>query len=245
MNNILKTSSVQLVEIDKAKQPIGVASGCLISCEGNRVLLTVRHATGDFGNWAIQLDYSKDKGTKLYQLGSMYFAKKLTLPKAHVEDIDFSYAKIPNDLEVVRWHGDPSGNGNEIGRDIINTYPYTLNLKYDKNDTYGFCGAVMAENVANPVSSNRPFLKSEIRCYENLTLIREEGDYLVFKLPFRHPGHEHFQGCSGAPIISSKNEPVALVCHGDEETGEIYGISLNKMGAVVVASMQEEARKKP
>jgi len=42
----------------------------------------------------------------------------------------------------------------------------------------------------------------------------------------KHPGHDDFRGCSGAPIIDTKGNVVALVCHGDDASDEIFGISI-------------------
>ena len=47
-------------------------------------------------------------------------------------------------------------------------------------------------------------LITELRTYTNLKYMGDEDDYYVFELPFEHPGHEHFQGCSGAPIVDAK-----------------------------------------
>jgi|GEM_PF-6867996 len=46
-------------------------------------------------------------------------------------------------------------------------------------------------------------LITELRTYTN-QYMGDEDDYYVFELPFAHPGHEHFQGCSGAPIVDAK-----------------------------------------
>lgn len=51
-------------------------------------------------------------------------------------------------------------------------------------------------------------------------------DQSGFSLPFVHPGHKHFEGCSGAPVLSSEGSLVVLVCSGCEKTNEIRGISV-------------------
>ena len=73
---------------------------------------------------------------------------------------------------------------------------------------------------------NVTFVSSELRVYDSLTYLRTEGDNLVFKLPFNHPGHLEFRGCSGAPIINGAGMPVALLTGGSITTNEIYGVSL-------------------
>ena len=86
--NYLKTSSAQLWEVDEKKMPKGAASGCITNFMGRRFLLSVEHATGNQGNWAIELEYDKEKGAKLYQLGRMNFLLKFTLPDGNRETVD-------------------------------------------------------------------------------------------------------------------------------------------------------------
>ena len=64
--------------------------------------------------------------------------------------------------------------------------------------------------------------------YDGLKYVGTEDSYYVFELPFEHPGHEFFKGCSGAPILDSRGNIVALVCSGDIDRNAIIGISLNK-----------------
>ena len=74
------------------------------------------------------------------------------------------------------------------------------------------------------------------RIYTDLKYKEKQEDYYVFELPYEHPGDEHFQGCSGAPIIDTKGNVVALVCSGDEDTNLIYGISLKKFKVAIDAT---------
>lgn len=242
MHSYLQKSTVQLCQIDADRKPLGIASGCLVFRNGKRFLLTVEHATGNQGNWAIELDYDKAQGTKLYQLGGMNFIKKWTLPGGTGETVDFSYVTIPDDLEVFRHYLTPQGD--TLRKDVIHTYSSDLTAIPKKEEGYGFSGCIMPELNDNLFQPNRPHFIREFRSYEGLTFVREDGDFSVFKLPFNHPGHEHFQGCSGAPMINTMNEPVGLVCKGFSETGEIYAISLPKMAIILDASILAERSQK-
>jgi hypothetical protein len=91
------------------------------------------------------------------------------------------------------------------------------------NGSFGFRGVVMA--TAGVHFGNR-YLTGEFRIYHGLSFLRAENEYYVFSLPFPHPGHEHFKGCSGAAILSKSSSLIALVCSGDVEKGEIRGISV-------------------
>jgi hypothetical protein len=92
------------------------------------------------------------------------------------------------------------------------------------DDTFGFCGMVMPESFKGHFG--RVYIAGDLPIYSGLSFLRTEYDYHVFSLPFTHPGHKYFKGCSGAPIMSSKGTLVALVCKGCKKTNEIWGISI-------------------
>jgi hypothetical protein len=64
--------------------------------------------------------------------------------------------------------------------------------------------------------------------YPGLKLLRSENEFLVFQLPVTHPGHDAFQGCSGAPIVDRNKQAIALVVDGDISSNTIRGISLEQ-----------------
>ena len=115
----MKLSSIPLRKIDKQLMPIGIASGCLIDYKGKRILLTVQHATGDMGDWAAEIKFEPQKGTKLYRLGSMNFLKSISINTLEVKDVDFSYIEVPTDFESFLQEVEPSGNiSSEIPRKL-------------------------------------------------------------------------------------------------------------------------------
>ena len=234
-NPYLQKSTVQLCELDNNLMLTGIASGCLVLFCQKRFLLTVEHATGNKGNWAIELEYDKSKGAKLYQLGSMNFVMQFTLPNIEGEVVDFAYVEIPQDLEVFRHFLTPQGD--TIRKDLVYTYSDGLDNMPSKEDTFSFSGCVMPEKSPNLYEPDRPYIIKEFRCYEGLNYLRKEGELLFFKLPFDHPGDDHFKGCSGAPLINSKNEVVGLICGRYTENDEIYAISLKAMSAILEASI--------
>ena len=63
---------------------------------------------------------------------------------------------------------------------------------------------------------------------DGLRYIGVSDDFYIFKLPLAHPGHEHFRGCSGAPIIDTHGKTVALVSNCPAKTNLILGISLKR-----------------
>ncbi|MDD5598381.1 MAG: hypothetical protein PHV82_10585 [Victivallaceae bacterium] len=234
-NQYVSSSSVPLCQLDDKNLPIAIASGCIVYYKERRLLLTVEHATGNQGNWAIELEYDKDNGCKLYRMGAMNFVKKFSLPTNEGTKLDFSYVEIPDTVKAYRHI--LTSNGETISKEEIHTYNTKLCNLPNKDDEYAFSGYVMPQYLPNPLKPEHKILERIFNCFNGLKFIRQEQEISVFKLPFNHPGHEHFQGCSGSPIINSQNEPVALLCEGNSLTNEIFGISLKHMQPIIEASV--------
>jgi hypothetical protein len=202
--------------------PTGIASGCFIDYLGKRILLSVQHATGNGKAWAIQQQYVPSKGAELYRLGAMNFLVKGNIKTSEITDVDFSYTEIPESTLAKRQEINPFTSEIVSEESIVVLTP-SLEEEPNSASKYGFSGLVQPS-----IESHGPneCLVTEPRVYTGLEFDRTEGDYHYFKLPFQHPGHEQFQGCSGAPIISESGELVALVCGGNMYTNELYGISL-------------------
>ena len=200
--------------------PIGFASGCITEYNGQLILMTVHHATGNNGNWAAEVRYVRGKGTKLYQLGAMNFLSRINLDiSGGFHDIDFAYVKVPQDFESFYQEIQPNGNVSLEENRIHCDIDFDADPVPERD--YGFSGLVLPELADYQ-------LGSELKVYRGLRFIDTKDDYHIFKLPFNHPGHEHFKGCSGAPIIDDQGKTVALVCKGVFETNTIHAISLKK-----------------
>jgi hypothetical protein len=217
-------SSVQLVRLDSHNMPLGVASGALIDYHAKRVLLTVSHATGDQARWAMQVGYVPGKGTQMYGLGPMNFLMKasITTPTAKPQDIDFAYVEVPPDLQAFRQELNVPANTVQHEVPIIIHTPSLTELPTIA-ETYGFCGMVLP---AREEHFGTTYMSGEIRVYSGLKFLRTEEEYHYFSLPFPHPGREHFEGCSGAPVLSETGALVGLLCGGDIATNELRAISL-------------------
>ena len=217
-------SSVPLRRLDNNNLPTGFASGCLIDYSEKRILLTVSHATQDQQRWAIEIKYDANtRKTISYQVGAMNFLTSFSLKTQKVKDIDFSYAEVPANIQAFRQEVDEMGNiHNEVP---IHVYQPNFEAVPNKKDKYGFAGTI---KPCIEQHFNQTIVSSEFRIYHDLEYIRQEDEFYVFRLPIKHPGHDHFRGCSGSPILNEQGDIFALVCHGVEETDEIYGISLKK-----------------
>ena len=220
--SILK-SSVPLCRIDDKNNPTSSASGCLVDYCEHRVLLTVEHATGDFGRWAIQLHFDKSEGTQLYRLGAMNFLESFSMKTGVSTTVDFSYVEVPKDTQPFRQ--EITENQELVEEYPISAFPIDFKMKPKTDDKFGFAGLVKNQLEDHPTAT---FLTSELKIYDNLNYLRTDGDTYVFQLPFNHPGHPEFQGCSGAPILNSSGMPIALLTGGCIKNNEIYGVSLQQ-----------------
>jgi len=216
-----RLSSYPIRELGADLMPINMASACVINYLERKILLTVHHATGNNGNWAIELEYEPPRNaTKMHQLGGMYFLKSINLNTINSMDIDFSFIEIPANTEA--YHQDINYQANQINwskKRLIGNPCFDKDPDVDKK--YCFAGWIRGSRQDNK-------LLSENIEYNNLKYIKTEGDYHLFELPFSHPGHDAFKGCSGAPIMDEDGNIVALVCKGDISKNIVYGISLKR-----------------
>ncbi|WP_249975482.1 hypothetical protein [Vreelandella olivaria] len=215
-------STVPLVSTNGGGVPTGIASGCFVRYGGKKLLLSVQHATGNGAVWAIQQQYVPNKGAELYRLGGINFLMKANIHTSEVVDVDFSYVEVPETTFAKRQEIDPH-TSRIISEEFISELCPSLEISPHSHTKYGFSGLVQPSLEQH---GGKDCLVTEVRVYTGLEYLRTDGDYHYFKLPFAHPGHEHFKGCSGAPIIGEDGELVALVCGGSTQSNELWGISL-------------------
>ena len=106
--------SLPLRQLSSTMKPIGFASGCQIVYREVPFILTVQHATGNAGNWAVEIGVDPVRGaTEYYQLGPMNYlsAGKIDIdsdrpPESAVEEmfrdmkqIDFAYKRLDSPLQ--------------------------------------------------------------------------------------------------------------------------------------------------
>ncbi len=229
----IKLSSIPLRKLDRNGMPTGSASGCLIDYRQRRILLTVQHAVGDMGNWTVEVKYKRGKGTLSYPLEAVNFLVSISLDDFGLKDIDFAYIFVPNDFNSIFQEIWPNGQiisetPRKICRVSFNSEPSGL-------DSYGFSGQVLT-------CLDGSHLGGEHKVYRGLKFVEANGDFYIFELPMRHPGHEYFLGCSGAPIIDSQGNAVALVCQGEVDKNRIWGISLKKYQVAIDVTIDDLVR---
>jgi hypothetical protein len=109
--------------------------------------------------------------------------------------------------------------------------------EFDESDQFHFTGAVKTSEYANLYNTSRPVIDSELTTYCDLTFSRRTHEVLSFKLPFKHPGHEWFKGCSGAPLLDSSGGLVGIVTSGNLETDEIHCVSLRTLLPIIAVTV--------
>lgn len=215
-------SSIPLKQLDERGMPLNYASGCIISYAGKRLLLTAQHATGNMGDWVIEIRYVPQYGTKGYRLGAMMFLKEGDFTAEVWRDVDFSYVIIPDDVQPCFQDISP------VDRRIIRQVPRLINTidfskTPDSSHRYGFHGQTrfLRDDIQQHIFA-RPSIELDMQYIDTV------DDMYKFRLSHEHPGHEYYRGCSGAPIIDDEGDIVALVVRGDIRENAIYGISLRK-----------------
>ena len=217
---LLQLSCIPLRKLDDSLMPIGLASGCLIDYLGKRIILSVLHATRRDASWAIQIKFERGIGTEIYRPGLFNYVGEMTLGVSEIREIDFSFAKVAND--VVPYFQELTMRGEKLSEVPRKIFAPAFDVLPSKDATYGFSGETMPE-----MHGSHTLATEHLICH-SLKYVESKNGYHVFKLPVDHPGHKYLKGCSGAPIIDTKGNIVALVCRGDISENTITGVSLNK-----------------
>lgn len=219
-----------LVQCDDLKRPIGYASGCIIRFKGHLFLLTVSHATGNMGNWAVEGAYVKEFGTQLFPLGQMSFLsigrlnkRKRRRVKIEEEEVDFSYKHlsepIPARYQEITVFG---GIIVDEPKQVLET---DFSFQANNAEEYSFWG------LTKPTDDGLFFNRVPKR-EDKMKFTKEEGNLLFFRTQAAYKSYEEFKGCSGAPILDSKGNLVSLVVEGDKKKTGIYGLNLPRFSAV-------------
>lgn len=222
----VQLSSIPLCKLSDEKLPIGIASGCMVNFLDRRLILSVFHATGMEGNWAIELRYDINKGSELYYPGAFNFIAEMKLGISEIRKIDFSFTEIPPNIDS--YFQELTLNGQVVSERKRIIFTTSLDSLPSKDEIYAFSGRIMPSFIKDTET-----LVVEHHTFPGLKYEKTENEYHVFKLPVSHPGHARFHGCSGAPIIDTKKDIVALVCGGNIDKNEIYGVSLQRYKSAI------------
>jgi hypothetical protein len=211
-------SAIPIRKLNINHNVIGNRSGCLINYHGSRFILTAAHHIEPDQRWAaeIRANYHNHM-TQVYLLGGLTFLFTGNLETGEVRQVDLAYQSVPGDL--ISYHQEftvADGLTRESERPV---FPLIEDVALNRRALYGFCGQANVD-----IAAQAGYLGLDHRFEPDLRYVRDEDDLHVFRLNHAHPGHEYYEGCSGAPILDSQGRLVALVVGGGE--GDlIYAIS--------------------
>lgn len=212
-------TSVPIRHLDQQGLPIGSASGCLLDYKGRRFFLSAAHAVSmTSSGWAMEVE-SSSRGTEIFHLPTMNYLAEIVRGTGAMREVDLCYVEVPPNLESTFRQQTPIATGPTQPRHVFDT---DLSSGPTTDEPFAFAGHVHLERHADLG------LAGDMVVYPGLKFMRSEGGLHVFKLPVPHPGHDHFHGCSGAPIVNKKREIVGIVSGGDADDDTIRGVSLTR-----------------
>ena len=228
-----RLATINLIQLDDEMRPIGYASGCIIRYRNALFVLTVAHATGNAGNWAIEIDFDiQMQKSRLYQIGQMGFVSVVRLKggKAKVRSIDFSYKLLT--CEIYPRYQILSQQGTIDHDEPKHILESDLATQPNIGEEYGFWGCTRQNynffnlRVVPKLETAMQF--QEIR--DNLLFFKTANPYKTFK---------DYQGCSGAPILDSSGRLVSLVVEGDKKKTGILGLPLYSLRPILDVELQQ------
>jgi len=213
-------TSVPLRHLDEDGMPIGIASGCLVLCRGRKFLLSVSHAVkADSKGWAIELGHDPRHGTEMYWPKTFLYMAEIKKGTGVLDHVDFCFAEVAADVQPIYTHRTPYSVSDVHPRHIFDITDF---VEPTQAGVFAFSGQV------RPEMHGRAAMATEMHVYPGLRFVRSERPNHIFQLPVDHPGHDSFQGCSGAPIVDMDRRVVALVSSGDDVSGTITGVSISR-----------------
>jgi hypothetical protein len=231
-------ATISLVQLDWERKPINHASACLVKYRGHLFVLTVAHATGNQGNWAIEMRYVPGKGMEMFQLGGMGFltAAKIKHNKLRSREVDFSY-KLLTQLLAPR-HQVLSTTGVVMSDESKLTLESDLSLSPDSAGEYGFWGLTRQTFDSHNLVA---IPKLEL----GMKFERIEGDQFFFKTRQPYKTYKDYYSCSGAPILDGDGRLVSLVVEGDKRKTGIYGLDLRNYRCALDVETDMASQGKP
>jgi len=217
-------SSIPMRLLNCSNLPEEYASGTIVEYLGRNFFLTVTHVVEDLGNWAFEYRLaSNHNGMILQPVGRMSF---LICGGSPLTEIDFAYIEI--DPELQPYYPIFDGNYNIIGEipRIINNIDQDIKISKDKK--YGFASITCHELAGSRLQCNQLIVFP-------LEYLTEEDDYLVFTFQPRDKEEFFYKAASGAAILDSEGNVVALVSGGKLEENLVYGVSLEKYKSLLVS----------
>lgn len=218
-----------LCQINDDNAPCGYASACLVDCRGVRYLLTVSHAAGNNGRWALEIGYDEAVGkTRLQPLGGWTFiaSAKLKASGAFTKPraIDFALCRLPSG--VVSYKQEITPLGKVISEEPLRAFDISDIVAPDQGESYSIYGLVEPNLYAGNLTRTRTGAT-------NMKYTGTADGLHRFQTPVPYRSYKEFQGCSGGPIMDSKGRLAGLVVEGDKHKTAIMGLDIRPIVAVI------------
>ena len=217
--------------------PARACSGAVVEYGGHRLVLTVSHAVRSDEIWAIELQYERSRGAKLWKVGTMQYM--LEIARDEVREVDFSFASVPADLRAKWQRFSDQGQLVEQQERVILESDFSVAPR--PGVKYGFAGLTRRTSEPAPPGHPHAIAGAELRVETGLTYRETANGLDKYDLDHPHPGHEHYHGCSGAPVLSEDGDLVGLVVCGCVSQSTISALPLRSYRGAVDAALAQES----
>ncbi|MFT5296632.1 MAG: hypothetical protein ACI9YH_002652 [Colwellia sp.] len=219
---LIKYSSVQLRKLNDDGIPCGFGSGCILDFKKHRFLLTVFHVAKKSSKWCVQGKFNDEvQQLEALFLNEFSYIADFSEDKKSINNVEFSFHPVRPDFISYFHNRNWKGETLELRERPVFTVD-TIG-EPNKETSYGFSGDIQPTSFPDLNA-----FETTQHIYHGLKYDRSENNMHYFKMPENHPGHEWFEGCSGAPIIGKDGKVVSLVSGGSIKDNEIYGCNLQK-----------------
>ena len=217
--NFLQRRTVQMYWASKdLDNPIVASSGCIVTFEGKRYVMTVLHgASEEIG--LLGRDATSDE-IGLWKIGRfpVVVNTKMRIGSDRGDPVvDFTFYPLADTIVPIRqWAFDDYSQEGHF--DIVQP-TYLPILELNKVDQF-FCGGGL------PISDD-VLDRYQFKGVKGLSVDRCEFDYLYFNVQESLQGKlSNLSGMSGAPIFDGNGIPIGLLCGG--YNGQLWGICINR-----------------
>lgn len=139
-------------------------------------------------------------------------------------EIDFAYCRYPFEYIPEFQVLDQSGSGKILRERPCAVYGEKQLAIAAPHKSYGFAGHTRPCLEPHPEIT---ILSTKMLVCTGLTLVGKYDYFDVFQLSIKHPGHQFFEGCSGAPIVDVGGNLVGLIVKGNTESETISAVPIS------------------
>jgi len=224
-------SCVPIHILNDKMQPISIGTGCIFEENDCDYIFTVFHVANiNNGIFSILYEYVPEKGPMYLQIkgGRFNYIKTINLKNGVSENLEFAYAEIPK----LNYYYQELSYPDTIKKSLLRKKYKFNNINVPrKNIDYAFCGHIKPTIIGNYA------FETINMCHFDYRFKETKDWYHLFETPVKHPGHEYYKGCSGAPVIDNDENLVSLIVRGDISTNEIYGIDLKRILSIIIGEI--------